>query len=370
MSSEALCTAAVLVQMLALHAPAQAQTQPAESADPEKLIQLSFVDKRDQWWPATQELGRLASTDDTLRARIWTEASINTLGMKFVLVRPGTFRMGPDTHRVFNPQWPHRVRITKPYYICVTETTNAMFQALFPDYESDARYSPDPDSPAVNIRWKDADRFCRRLSHREGVQYRLPTEAEWEYASRAGSKSRFCFGYSTSDLKDYAWYDCGYDTRAAPVALLRPNNWGIYDMHGNAWEWVADWYSDSYYWECLKQRTVRDPRGPDKGWSHVLRGGSWELWNTQCLTSTARCPLPLINWGPFSSQRVGVRETIGFRVVRDVEPERAASQEAGDNPPGDEVGERKGNQESSGGPGPRPTATGRGGCINTTTRAD
>jgi formylglycine-generating enzyme required for sulfatase activity len=290
----------------------------ADQADVRRQIQLSAEDQRDQWWPAVEELGRIAASDQRLRDEIWRRARVNTLGMKFVLVEPGTFAMGPATDPPFPVKWPHRVRITEPYYICVTEVTNEMFRALFPSHQVDAKYSPDPDSPAVNIGWNEADDFCRRLSRREGALYRLPTEAEWEYACRAGSKSRFCFGYSASELKDYAWYDCRYGSRAAPAALLRPNNWGIYDMHGNAWEWVADWYSPSYYWECLKEGTVRNPKGPDEGWSHVLRGGGWQMWNPRSQTSTARCPLPLVNRVPFSSQPVGIRETVGFRVVREV----------------------------------------------------
>jgi len=297
----------------------QATTRPSEDHVLETLIRSSQMVERSEWWPAVQELGRISATDETLRDQIWRRAHVNTLGMKFVLVGPGTFTMGPDTHRLFNIKWPHRVTITRPYYISVTEVTNETFQKLFPSFQADTEYSPDRDSPAVNIRWKDADRFCRELSQREGECYRLPTEAEWEYACRAGSKSRYCYGYSASSLGDYAWYDYR-NGRASAVALLQPNNWGLYDMHGNAFEWVADLYSSSYYSECMKKGTVRDPRGPLKGWGHVLRGGGWQVRNPRALTSTARFSLPIMNRTPFDPDPVGIRETIGFRVVRELGP--------------------------------------------------
>jgi len=287
----------------------------------DELIQLSQSDSRSQWWPAVQELGRIARTNDTAREEIWRRARVNTLGMKFVLVEPGTFMMGPDLHFLFDIQWPHLVRITRPYYIGVTETTNAQFQQLVPEFMVELKYSPHPDSPAVKVSWNDAERFCKLLSKREGAVYRLPTEAEWEYACRAGTTTRYCFGNGLGrereKLSDYAWWNYT-NGRASEVALLKPNNWGIYDMHGNAFEWVSDWYSRSYYGECAKRVLVEDPKGPE-GWRvHVLRGGGWQVRNHMALTSTARFPLPTFDRKPFDPDPVGLRQTIGFRVVREV----------------------------------------------------
>lgn len=286
------------------------------SNDLDRLITLSQSDKRTQWWPAAHKLGRIAAADDVLREEIWQRAQVNTLGMKFADVKPGTFEMGPDFHRIFSPQWAHSVRLTQPYYLSVTELTNTQFQQLFPEFKRDSKYSPDPDSPAVKVSWEDADRFCELLSEQEGVHYRLPTEAEWEYGCRAGSTARYCFGNDPIKLPEFAW--CDYTNgKASPVALLKPNDWGIYDMHGNAFEWVADWFSRAYYGECLKKGTVQDPKGPKRVRTHVLRGGGWQVSNRSALTSTARFPLPTFDRRPFDPDPVGFRQTIGFRVVRD-----------------------------------------------------
>lgn len=327
-------TATILTLVFTGCASAQPSSRSHATAteDLEKLIQFSQMEQREHWWPAVKQLGRIAATDDTLRKEIWKRAKVNTLGMKFVHVEPGTFTMGPDFHRVFNIQWGHSVKITQPYYMAVTEITNAQFKEMFPELKVYPRYSPDPDSPAVKVSWKQADGFCKLLSEKEGVRYRLPTESEWEYACRAGSRTRFCYGWSARELADYAWYTAvvaddkkGSALRAAikkgsasRVALLRPNNWGLFDMHGNALEWVADRYSDSYYSECRKKGTVQDPPGPEKGWGHVLRGGAWPFDLPATLTSTARFPLPILNLGPFLGPfaPLGIRETIGFRVVR------------------------------------------------------
>lgn len=193
--------------------------------------------------------------------------------------------------------------------------TNAQYQQMFPQFKVDAEYSPDPASPAVRVSWKDAVRFCKLLSGKENVVYRLPTEAEWEYACRAGTKTLYSFGFKPDRLPEFAW--CNYvNGRASPVAMLKPNAWGIYDMHGNAFEWVSDWYSRSYYSECAAKGTVQDPKGPQRGWTHVLRGGGWQVRNPLALTSTFRIPLPTFDRRPFSPDPVGLRQTIGFRVVR------------------------------------------------------
>ena len=183
------------------------QTGPGEETDLNRLVQLSHVDERDQWLPAVEKLGQSAEADGDARTDIWARARVNTLRMKFVEVKPGTFVMGPDTHRVFNIQAAHRVKISKPYFISVTEVTNAQFQLLFPDFHPDKTYSPDSDSPAVNVSWDQADQFCKLLSEKEDTAYRLPTEAEWEYACRAGSTRRFCFGDGLAQLPEYAWCD-------------------------------------------------------------------------------------------------------------------------------------------------------------------
>ena len=114
------------------------------------------------------------------------------------------------------------------------------------------------EHPVVNVSWNDALAFCRWLSKKEGKICRLPTEAEWEYACRAGSTTRYCFGDDASDLGEYAWYGANSDRKTHPVGTKKPNAWGLYDMHGNAWEWCADGYDAEYY----EKSPTDDPTGP------------------------------------------------------------------------------------------------------------
>ncbi|MBU0704246.1 MAG: formylglycine-generating enzyme family protein [Chloroflexi bacterium] len=252
------------------------------------------------------------------REDVWARARVNTLGMRFVQVAPGVFTMGPDVHRVFSAETEHRVEITEGFFIGVTEVTNAQFRQLVPSFRPDIRYSPDPDSPAVNVSWEEADRFCTLLSEKEGAPYRLPTEAEWEFACRAGTTTLFSFGDDPTDLPQFGWH---YYTngRASRVAMLRPNPWGIYDMHGNAVEWVSDWFSrSSYYLDCALRGVVQDPQGPSQGRTHVLRGGGWPARNPRACSSTARCPLPRYDHSPGRTREAGFRQVVGFRVVREL----------------------------------------------------
>ena len=134
-----------------------------------------------------------------------------------------------------------------------------------------SRFPGDPKRPVESVSWNDAQEFLRQLSEKEGKLYRLPTEAEWEYAARAGSKATYCFGDDAKLLREYAWYGENSGNRTHPVGQLKPNAWGLYDMHGNVWEWVQDWYTADYY----QQSAFIDLQGPEERGYRVLRGGSW-----------------------------------------------------------------------------------------------
>ena len=125
------------------------------------------------------------------------------------------------------------------------------------------------------VSWDDAIAYCKKLSEKEGKKYRLPTEAEWEYACRAGTETRWSFGDDEKVLGNYAWYDKNAwdigEEYAHQVALKKPNAFGLYDMHGNVYEWCHDYYEEDYY----KQSPEKDPTGPTSGSSRVLRGASW-----------------------------------------------------------------------------------------------
>lgn len=298
---------------------ASLMSAPPEIDELQSLVAAASEPDRAVWWSAVERLGALALEVPTLRDEIWQRTLVNSLGMRFVRVPAGTFTMGPDTHRIFDIQKAHTVKISRAYYVAATEVTNAQFTAVFPSYRADLNYSPDPDTPAVNVTWEEAAEFCKRLSEREGVLYRLPTEAEWEYACRASTTTPFSFGTDPTFMPDYGRCLGTYSV-AGPVASFRPNSWGVYDMHGNTFEWVSDWFSHSYYSDCADKEVVVNPTGPESGRSHVLRSCGWQTQNAPGCMCTARFPLPDLDKKPFAPGP-GMRSTIGFRIVRELRQE-------------------------------------------------
>jgi formylglycine-generating enzyme required for sulfatase activity len=127
------------------------------------------------------------------------------------------------------------------------------------------------DLPIAGISWEDAAAYCEWLSAQTGERYELLTEAQWEYACRAGSDAAYCFGDDEGLLGDYAWYSANAGGKMHPVGQKQANRFGLHDMHGNVWEWVHDRYSGDYY----KQSPVKSPTGPESGSRRVFRGGSW-----------------------------------------------------------------------------------------------
>jgi formylglycine-generating enzyme required for sulfatase activity len=194
----------------------------------------------------------------------------NSIGMKLKLIPPGTFLMGsndgdPDEMPV------HEVKITKPFHVGVYEVTNAQWQAVMGKVPSAWRGD---DHPVEQVSWTDAIAFCRTLTalpaeRAAGRVYRLPTEAEWEYACRAGTKSEFSFGGDRSLLADYGWFSGNSGGQTRPVGLKKPNPWGLYDMHGNVWEWCSDGYGP------FTEEVSADPRGLATAAVKVYRGGNW-----------------------------------------------------------------------------------------------
>lgn len=298
----------------------------------------------------------------------------NSLGMKMVRVPAGEFLMGsdevPESLQKDYPQYEqkrlldledekpvHRVVITKSFFIGQYEVTVDQFSRFVeqsgyvpesiadgtggygynPDYDSalsvkgdafegrNTKYSwSNPgfkqrgDEPVVNVSWNDAAALARWLSTREGRRYRLPTEAEWEYACRAGTRSRYFYGDHPEAITAYAnifdadtaenWQKWkvyavkqhdGY-AFTAPVGSFKPNAFGIYDMSGNAWEWVSDWYGEQYY----ASSPVNDPQGPSDGNVKVRRGGSWHTWSLYARSSYR-------NWNTTSTRY----PLVGMRLV-------------------------------------------------------
>ncbi len=190
--------------------------------------------------------------------------------MEFVWIEPGVFQMGSNTGR--KDESPvHEVEISRGFWLGKYEITQGQWKAVMNDepWSGRKRVISDSSHPAVIISWDEVQEFIGRLNAAVGEElYRLPTEAEWEYACRAGTQTRWSFGDDESQLKNYAWY-FNNSEGAKAVGSRLPNPWGLYDMHGNIWEWVQDWYDEEYYNSSLRN----DPQGPTSGLGRVIRGG-------------------------------------------------------------------------------------------------
>ena len=195
----------------------------------------------------------------------------------------------------------HEVMFAKPFFIGKFAVTQSQWQSLMGTDPSEFKGA---DHPVETISHEEACTFVKRLNEQESTRtYRLPTEAEWEYAARAGFQSTYCFGTDISRLTEFAWFQANSGGTTHPVGQLAPNDWGLHDMHGNVHEWCADWYRRDYYAESSPQH----PAGPPKGVARVLRGGDWssEAWYCRCAIRSLSSP-----------QRRSPR--VGFRLVKDM----------------------------------------------------
>jgi formylglycine-generating enzyme required for sulfatase activity len=193
----------------------------------------------------------------------------NSIGIKLKLLPAGMFTMGQAGGN--SDETPHQVTLTKPFYIGVYEVTNAQWQAVMGSVPSKCK---EADRPVEQVSWGDAKEFCRKLSalaeeRKAGRVYRLPTEAEWEYACRAGTTTKYCFGNDESGLGDFGWFNGNAGGETHPVGGKKPNAWGLFDMHGNVFEWCSDWYG------AYPKGVASDPQGPSGGLFRVRRGGNW-----------------------------------------------------------------------------------------------
>ena len=243
---------------------------------------------------------------------------------------PGGFALGsPDDepgHRDNEEQ--HRAVITRPFLISATELTQAEWEAVMG--ENPSQFSGcGADCPVETVSWFDAVEFCNGLSRSEGLEecyviegptvtwprglacagYRLPTDAEWEYAARAGTRTAYHAGPAEADLANVGWYGGNSGNATHPVAQKDPNGWGLYDVHGNVWEWTWDWYSDDYGGHEGMGGIVEDPTGPPAGVVRVLRGGSWLNYARDCRAAARDGLVPGIRF-----------DDLGFRPARSVNP--------------------------------------------------
>lgn len=253
---------------------------------------------------------------------VWTDQSALPTGARFyrtvecpeltnlVFIPAGTFLMGSPTNEVdrLDNEGPlTTVTISRGFFIGKHEVTQAEYAALVGSNPS--TFTSSPQLPVENVDWYEATAYCALLTQRERAAgriadscvYRLPTEAEWEYACRAGTTTRFSYGEDPgyASLSGYAWFDADSGGTTHPVGVKLPNPRGLLDMHGNVWEWCQDWWSAS-----LPGGTVVDPQGPSTGSYRVFRGGSWFGGARTCRSASRGSFNP--NSGGFS---------IGFRVV-------------------------------------------------------
>ncbi|MDR1084730.1 MAG: SUMF1/EgtB/PvdO family nonheme iron enzyme [Deltaproteobacteria bacterium] len=235
------------------------------------------------------------------------------LGLQFVLIEPGSFVMGaePTLEKFTSYATPkHEVTISKPFYLGKFEVTQQQWTAIMG--RNPSRYKG-ASNPVDSVSWDRAQEFADKLNEKEGrTIFRLPTEAEWEYAARAGTSTVYPFGNRPNSLGDYAWFSNNSGMTTHPVGQKRPNPWGLYDMFGNVREWTGDWIG------TYPDEPVTDPKGPDKGTDKVARGGAFSFIDVNCT----------------SSRRVGYRPDYkqnfhGLRLVMMLEEEKAPVPEEG-----------------------------------------
>ena len=284
-----------------------------------------------------------------------TSKSGEKVSFEMVLIPAGSFQMGSPADEAGRrddegPQ--HEVRLDN-FYLCTTETTIGLFMAYYQetvtakrdllgmqeekkkeDGNVDAITGPTPvygdmtmgynqKHPAMGMTWHNAMTFCRWLSQKTGKQYRLPTEAEWEYACRAGTTNVFGVTSDAGQMKDYGWFEGSADNETNELGKKKSNAWGLYDMSGNVREWVHDFYSATAYQEAARQKPAVNPKGPESGQVHVARGGDYS-----CKVQELRCAARAFEepwWRagdpqiPKSQWWLPEMDIIGFRVACSVD---------------------------------------------------
>jgi formylglycine-generating enzyme required for sulfatase activity len=244
------------------------------------------------------------------------QAIVTKTGIEMVAIPAGDFLMGDDTGES-DEKPAHKVRVSS-FYMDRCEVTQKAFESLMG--RNPAKFIG-PDRPVERVSWLGAVQYCNMRSLREGLKacydpktlqcdfaadgYRLPTEAEWEYACRAAAATRYSFGNDDGQLGRFAWLKSNSDKATHPVKQKGPNPWGLYDMHGNVAEWCNDFYAEGY-----PAGEAADPRGPASGKERVLRGGSWATSADACRSSARAAEAP-----GFADVCFGY-EAYGFRCVR------------------------------------------------------
>jgi len=228
--------------------------------------------------------------------------------LEMISIPAGTFMMGSNNG--FLDERPvHNVTLTQDFQLGKYEVTKAQWEAVMgtTPWSGQSFVLDDPNTPATRASWNDVQTFITTLNGLTGETFRLPTEAEWEYACRGGTATEYYFGDSSANLSDYAWYEQNAysmsEQFANVVGQLLPNAFGLFDMHGNVWEWCEDWYDSTYY----SSSPSTDPPGPSSGSEKVLRSGGWAHISIDSRSARRQ------KWDPFEATGFQV---IGIRLAR------------------------------------------------------
>jgi len=267
-------------------------------------------------WPFDEEeaVRRQKETADAMKIPLQRRIELaEGVKMALILIPAGQFVMGSSKgqkDKCADEMPAHRVTITRPFYMGKYEVSQEEWQAVMG--ENPARYKGE-GKPIENISWQQCQKFLEKLNALvPDARFRLPTEAQWEYACRTGTETPFSYGNDLDyeALKEYAVYGRKFksvsetEDTTEPVGKKKPNPWGLYDMHGNVWEWCHDWYNKDYY----KRSPRDDPQGPEAGRWKVLRGGSWMSKPEVCRSA----------FRDFLDPTYPVDFNGGLRIVRDV----------------------------------------------------
>ena len=272
------------------------------------LISRIYID--DGYWQAALEFGLILPKLKEMSLPTFAAGGLeywtNSLGMKFRLVPPGEFVMGSE--RGHSDERPlHRVTISQPFYLAAHEVTQAQWNRVMDNNPSEVKGD---NLPAYSLLWSEVQEFINGLSAKEGLEYRLPTEAEWEYACRAGSTTEFYWGEGS--VSDCAWYTMNSGEKPHPVGLLKPNAWGLYDMSGNVYEWCQDYHGN------YSDRAESDPLQAS-GTFRVYRGGAYNRRLEYC--GSARRFSVIAYRDSVTAASYVRHRPIGLRLVRSVEEE-------------------------------------------------
>jgi len=310
--------AITLREKISQYAPAKQRRMEQEAADRAAADRKAKIDSLFAAASADANSGRggdgLAVLEELLKLdpqnadAVWLRKMIgsalkttNTLGMTFVYIPAGRFLMGSPADEAgrSEDETQHKVVLTKGFLMAATPVTQAQWEAVTGKRPS---YFQGDNLPVEQVSYDEAAEFCRKLGIKEGKRYRLPTEAEWEYACRAGSTAPYNTGSDGSALGEAGWYDANSGGQTHPVGQKKPNAWGLFDMHGNVWQWCSDWYGP------YPDGELTDPRGAQTVRDRVLRGGSWRDPAERCRSARRR----------YSASDARYY-SIGFRVVLEAE---------------------------------------------------